>query len=86
MLKVRTIPLIKWLALAMVAFITFGALFIYQEDTGLSARANTNESDSVTVAMLLPTAYNDYVASKARGREERRADEEVKRSHKRALW
>ena len=40
--------------------------------------ANTNESESVTVAMLLPTAYNDYVASKARGRGSDEADEEVK--------
>ena len=80
MSKVRTIPLIKWLALAMVAFITFGALFIYQEDTGLSVgakNADENEYDSVALAMQLPTAFNDFIAKSSRGKESDEAKQAV---------
>lgn len=62
MSRVKKSPLTKWFLFTMVAFMTFGTLFIYNdEDVGMYADASNYEP--VDLPMRIPTAYHDYNAN-----------------------
>lgn len=70
-------PLMKWLLFTMVAFITFGTLFIYKDEVGWYVEANDYES--INLPMQLPTAFHNYGANESFGKTSETAKKEVDR-------
>lgn len=65
MSKLKKLPLVQILILSMVAFVTFGTLFIHSDDIGIYADASNYERSSLP--MQIPTAFADFKTNKARG-------------------